>query len=48
MESDFPGYDLYLIHVYIHSPDFDNPDCGFCNIPPWPYLADPVVLYPHT
>jgi hypothetical protein len=28
----FPVYDAYLVHFYVHSPDYDNVECEFCVI----------------
>lgn len=37
--DDFPGYDMYLVHFYAHSPDYNDPDCGYCDISSWDVYA---------
>lgn len=55
--GDFPGYDAYLVHLYIHSPDYNDGDCLFCVARLWdmqppvesPFdLINNINLYPST
>lgn len=35
----FPGYDLYMVHFYAHSPDYITIDCDFCVAVQWDMTA---------
>jgi hypothetical protein len=53
---EFPGYDLFMVHFYAHSPDYNTIDCDFCIAVQWDMspVPDPspfdVIngLYPST
>lgn len=39
--GDFPGYELYQVHFYAHSPDYNTIDCDFCVAVQWDMMAVP-------